>query len=220
MRLHPMLLVAVLLIGMGVMAGPAAGQDATPPANPGPSGPVAPGDCAAEPLSTDELFEIWFRGATPIAGLGLAATPAASPTPFVLPPLEPVDAETMVAVGLAARELVACFLAGDPTRAFALFTDDLVRLYGPGVPMDREAIPDFLRTRTLPVMRGGPEGAYLLVDTGRLPDGRMAAHVVSRHSGPDQFALFVVFERTGNRWLADEVIDLMGGAPPEATPAP
>ena len=116
-------------------------------------------------------------------------------------------------------EVFACFEAGDALRASALFTDDLARQFGPEPGTPREEAEAFLTggfpKEATPVAtpEGEPVGGeaagsqiVAVTDVMELADGRVGAFVVTREAGEFGTA-YVVFEREGDRLLADELIE-------------
>ncbi len=233
-------LVLVLLGGVGRVA-PAVAQgatsDATPDATPGP-GPVAadatpdaaanefplvadPALCQVEPRSTDELVEIWFHeGATPDAAEATpdaaVATPAdQQPMTEVTIPIGPPASDAIAAgVTLTVHEVFSCFAAGDFPRATALFTDDLVRQFGPGPDETEEDVTAFLEATPVPEPQDVQIEILAVTDVMLLEDQRVGAFVVD--SGPEgTHTAYAVFEHEGDRWLVDEVIEFGTGGEEE-----
>lgn len=93
--------------------------------------------------------EIWFAD---------EATPAAEATPAdqqavseVTIPVGPPAGDAIAAgVTLTVHEIFSCFAAGDFRRATALFTDDLVRQFGPGPEETEEDVIAFLEATPVP----------------------------------------------------------------------
>ena len=211
------IVVVALLAALGIAASiaPVAAQDATPGAGAA-QFPISPdpADCTVEPRSADELLALWYGpDGSPVAA---AATPAAEERTSVTIPLGPrADEATAAAVAATVSEVFACFEAGDALRAYALFTDDLARQFGPepgtpreeaeaflAAPMDDEATPE-----GEPV-GGEAAGAQILAvtDVMELEDGRVGAFIVSREAGQLD-TVYVAFEWQSARLLADELID-------------
>jgi len=100
---------------------------AAPPA-PSVASPVAAVPCSVEPRSVAEVEAIWASlDGSPVA-------PQEGPPPFIsvtdLPQGEPVDPDTIAVVESVVQQLWACSRT-DTLRAFALYTDDLLRVIAP-----------------------------------------------------------------------------------------
>ena len=230
-RVATPLAVVVLLAALAVAtsAAPVAAQDATPAAG-ATQFPITPdpAECMVEPRSADELLALWYDAeGTPIA----AATPMAQQATSVTIPLgPPADEATAAAVAATVSEVFACFEAGDALRAYALFTDDLARQFGPEPGTPREEAEAFLAggfpEEATP--EATPEGDALggevaesqivaVTDVMELADGRVGAFVVTREAG-ELDTVFLALERAGDRLLADELVDfapLEGGGEDE-----
>jgi hypothetical protein len=173
-------------------------QEATPAGTVVP----APEECTVAPLTRDQLIAILATPAAP-------APAPASPTPFVMPAGEPVDAATATAVQATIHEFIACLNARDYWRAYALYTDDFLRESLAGVTaadLTQEAY-DQLATPT-PL---APEERAAIVEYREivaLPDGRVAVLVVGddpTNPRPPAPALVYLIEVEG-RWLIDGVV--------------
>jgi hypothetical protein len=208
------LLIATLFLLAGAGVARASAQDATPV--PGPVVPD-PAECTVAPRSVDEFAALL---ATPAAGAGMAA----APTPVTIPLGRPADAATVEGITRTTRETFACFSAGDFLRVFALVTDDAVRqLQAQGI-VTAEALP-FLAATPVPVPPEQRAGYLAITDVSVLPDGRVGAFVVEVDPTlPPEGAEtdYLVFERVGDRWLIDEIVEswTLAGAGGEATPTP
>jgi hypothetical protein len=182
----------------------AAAQEASPAAYPMAPDPA---DCIVAPRSIE-------------SGTPAADDPAtgASPTSFVQPQGEPADAATSEAVTSTVRQLFACANGGDFLRVFALYTDDFLRDFLAGTPVNDEVIALFTAS-PIPLPEQELRVIIRFGDVQILPDGRAGVVVVldepddPRTEEPD----YVILERDGDHWLIDEVIE-DGGM--EATPAP
>jgi hypothetical protein len=204
-----------------LVAGPVLAQESTPEAE-GPENPrlVAPSECVAEPRAYEDIAAILA-----LDGDGVPA-PALTQ---ITPPLGDVaDAETSISIKQAARQVLACFNAGDIPRAAGLMTENGVRRAYWGLTIDAEN-RELARTRiTAPPEPRAEEVLARLItvtDVSLLPDGRIAAFVVLNEpllppSGPE--TLLFVFANQDGRWLVDDWIDF-SIVPPnygmEATPA-
>ncbi len=215
-RLAGLVVALVLLVLFGSSG--ALAQDATPDAR---GEAPDPAECQIEGRTADELIEIWYEEndegtpelATPEAEAPLTAVPA--------PLGEPADAETVTGVTETVREVFACFNAGDFGRATALFSENLVRQFGPSPEESPEDVRGFLEAA-----EPAPEEARIrllaVTDVAVMEDGRVGAFVVSVDpTVPPEGAetALVLFVETGDRWVVDEVVEFVpaedGG---EATP--
>jgi hypothetical protein len=182
----------------------AVAQTATPAAY-----PVAPdpSECVIEPALIEEIATIL---GTPVA------EPGGSATPFVPPAGEPADAETSAEVVATLRQVFACANAGDLPRVASLFTDDFVRNFFGGVPL--EDLLDFLAVPPQPLPEDQERIIVRFGEVQVLPDGRAGVVIVldepedPRTEEPD----FAILEQVEGRWLVDELHE-DGGA--EDTPA-
>jgi hypothetical protein len=209
------LVVALVLamLGGGVRIAPALAQDATP--EPAASGfPLVPDPalCQVEPRSTDELVEIWFHEGAPSAAEATPDAAAATPvdqqtvTEVNIPVGPPAGDAIAAGVTLTVHEVFSCFEAGDFPRATALFTDDLVRQFGPEPGATEEDVIDFLEATPEPAPEDQATDILAVTDVMLLEDGQVRAFVVD--SSPDGLnTAFVIFEHEGARWLVAEVIE-------------
>ena len=211
------LVFVVALLALLAASPRAAAQDATPAAGAFPITPD-PADSTVEPRSAEELLALWYDPeGTPLAA---AATPTAEQAAAVTIPLgPPADAATAAAVAATVSGVFSCFEAGDALRAYAHFTDDLARQFGPPPGTPREEAEAFLAA---PLDDEAPEGAtpegepvggeaaglqiVAVTDVMELADGRVGAFIVSRDAGQLD-TVYVAFERRGERLLADELVD-------------
>ena len=207
---------AALLVTSPVLA-----QEGTPEAD-GAENPrlVAPSECVAEPRAYEDIATI------------LALDSEGVPPPAmtqITPPLGDIaDVETSISIKEAARQVLACFNAGDIPRAAGLMTENGVRRAYWGLTIDEEN-RQLARTRiTAPPQARTEEALVRLItvtDVSLLPDGRIAAFVVLNEpllppSGPE--TLLFIFANENGRWFVDDWIDF-SIVPPnygmEATPA-
>lgn len=211
--------------GSGVLAAttvmaamPAVAQDASPAA--GASGAA----CTVEPRDVDELVGFFFDPeGTPLA------TPAATTvdSEAELPPGEPVDPAVEEAVNATVTQLIACVQAGQYARAFALMTDDMARQSGPDLSSPDEDTPEEVRALLEGQLAGTPvvdepgmeQGAAMDIGRGRdirvLEGGRVGG--VWSVEGD---AVFIVLEQQDDRWLLDEVVDIVEDDAASGTPEP
>ena len=133
------------------------------------------------------------------------ATPAATTAGQTLPPGEPVVAETAKAMEQVVQMWLACQNAGEPLRAWSLFSDGyLFRLLSRQGGLSGEAYRDL--ATPAPV---ATEAAVILAIEGqrRLPDGRFGATVtVSYTSVPMPKRFFFYFTQVDNRLLIDGIL--------------
>ncbi len=100
----------------------------------------------------------------------------------ITPPLgEIADVETSISIKEAARQVLACFNAGDIPRAAGLMTENGVRRAYWGLTIDEEN-RELARTRIAATPEPRAEEALVrlitVTDVSVLPDGRIAAFVV------------------------------------------
>ena len=202
--------VSALVALVGLVVGdtlPAAAQDATPGAGAEqfPFSPD-PAECTVEPRAADELLALWYGpDGSPVAA---AATPAIEEvaTEVTIPVGPPADGATAAAVADTVRQVFACFAAGETLRAYALFTDDLAREFGPEPGTPREEAEAFVAATPEPGAEGEAGEIVAITDVMDLADGRVGAFVVDRSAGPPD-TVYAIFERDGDRLLVDEVVD-------------
>lgn len=205
MRYLIVLVSALLVLVTSELIG-ATAQDATPS-----PGSEVPGSEACQVVPRSPDFILTLAG-TPAAG---RATPAVGSTPFAAPDGEPADADTVQDVTATVQEVVACFNAADLLRAFALFSDDyfrrLILVDGPV----GEAFTAFLASAPAPVTRMDVQSVQ---DVRVLADGRVGALVVlvdpRAPTSEDESRRFVIFVNDDDRWLIDEVIELLASGTP------
>ena len=183
-------------------------QTATPAAY-----PVAPdpAECVIEPASIEEIAAIM---GTPVAGT------ADSATPFVPSTGEPADAETSAEVVATLHQVFACANAADPLRVASLFTDDFVRIFFGGVPL--EDLLDFLAIPPQALPEDQKRVIIRFEEVQLLPDGRAGVVIVldepadPRTEEPD----YAILEQVEGRWLVDELHEDGGAAATPATGTP
>jgi hypothetical protein len=198
-----------------LLAGPAAAyQDDNDGTNPR---VVSPEECVAEPRATDQI-----TGLLGLAGEGIK--PPALPT-ITAPLGENLGSDESIPIKEAAREILACFNAGDIARASALMTDTgVIRTYW--------QLTETPELRTTAQERIGtavprPELAQIrlvtVTDISVLPDGRAIAFVVindpaAPQPGPE--TLLFYFKDQDGTWLLDDWVDFSIAAIPASTPTP
>jgi hypothetical protein len=205
--------VAALLI-----AGQALAQDGTP--TPGEAeNPrlVSPSECVSEPVPFDQIASI-----LQLDGEGIPQ-PAYT---TITPPLGQVaDLDTDLQIKEVARELLACFNAGDIPRAAALMTENGIKRSYWGLTIDQQN-RDLARERIQAAPEPRAEEFYdrllAVTDASVLPDGRVAAFVVLNEpllppNGPE--TLLFIFSYKDGQWKVDDFVDFSIVPPTAATPA-
>jgi len=158
------------------------------------AGAPKPEDCTVAPRS----LPLDLKLATPVAATPSPILPGAED----LPDGVPAEAAAVAGITGTVVESLACRNAGNLLAAYALMTDDLVlKVIGPpdGVPPELVALltgkPEKVR-RTERLELGGVSDARLL------PDGRVAAQVVTLNADTE-FTDVLVFVERGGAWLID-----------------
>lgn len=205
------------LLGAGVGVAATVAQSTTP-------GPAA---CRSEPRSLPAILALV---ATPTGAA--APAPGEERPPAGIERAGPAPRETIVAIRATLGEIEACFIAGEPLTALALFSDDFVRAFAAsGSPAEvEEAIAELATPRSraevaidVPSVRAD--------DLRLLPDGRVGALLpppdgMKPRGGNGDSSSFIVFIEVDDRWLIDELVQngLAGGTavavvvPPTAPP--
>jgi hypothetical protein len=170
-------------------AASATGGTATPNAN-------SQFACHVAPRSREDIAAL-------LADLDIA-TPTATTAGQTLPEGIPVSADTADAIEQIVRTWLACQNAGEPLRAWTLFTDGyLYRL------LSREAMPDLIASPVATPGAGANGGAMLIDIRGErsLPDGRHGAIVsITYPSVPMPKTFFFYFTETDGRLLIDGIL--------------
>jgi hypothetical protein len=206
--------VAALMLAAPVMA-----QDGTPTPSTDSTRNVDASECMVEARAYDDIAAI-----LDLNGAGIPQPPATT----ITPPLGTVvDAETDAAVKDIARQVLACFNAGDIPGAAALMTDNGVKRSYWGLTIDEEN-RELARTRLAGAAEPRAEEVYIrlitITDASTLPDGRVAAFVILNEpllppNGPE--TLLFIFANEDGTWRVDDYIDF-SIVPPnygsEATP--
>ena len=218
--MRPWRALAIAPLAALLVTSPVLAQEGTPEAD-GAENPrlVAPSECVAEPRAYDDI-------ATILALDGAGVPPPAMTQ--ITPPLGDIaDVESSISIKEAARQVLACFNAGDIPRAAGLMTENGVRRAYWGLTIDEEN-RQLARARiTAPPQPRTEEALVRLItvtDVSLLPDGRIAAFVVLNEpllppSGPE--TLLFVFANQDGQWLVDDWIDFSIVPPDfgeEATP--
>ena len=183
-------------------------QSATPAAYPQAPDPR---ECVIAPSPIEKIASIM---GTP------TPDPTDNATAFVPPAGEPADLETAAAVVATLRQVFACANAGDPLRVSALFTDDFVRGFFGGVPL--QDLLDFLAVSPRPLPEDQKRIIIRFGEVQVLPDGRAGVLIVldepddPRTEEPD----FAILEQVDGNWLVDELHEDGGAAEAAATGTP
>ncbi|HEX5499453.1 MAG TPA: hypothetical protein VFX03_09510 [Thermomicrobiales bacterium] len=206
-RWRALALTAALAAGLAapLTAGAQAGTSAAEPIVP------RPDECTVRPRPLPLL-----PPGTPGAA---AATPAplASPAPVAMPAGAPADAQTTAAVETTVREAVACRNAGDFRRAYALFTDDMLkRMFGSAETIDPE-IAAAIAAGPQHLIRADRLRIVSIGDVRLAADGRASA-VVETQSRDGDFRDLLWFMKGPNGWLIDDAVPVSGSAGSAATP--
>jgi hypothetical protein len=198
-------------------------QNVAPAASP-PAGLIVPepAECDIDPRPISFLEEL---AATPPALPADAgdrfSRPGDQTRPWTLPAGTPADSATVAEITQTLREALACLNANDPLRFFAVFSDDMIRLFFAMQPIPAEALPMLAATPT-----PSPPDQFLgyleIVDARVLPDGRVA--ILARTFDPTEPPYgvgtdFAILTKIGDRWVIDSLIEnveIVG----EATPTP
>jgi hypothetical protein len=213
---------AIAPVAAMLLTGTVLAQDGTPEADTSENPRlVDPSECIIEPRSSDDVANILqLSGSTPV------------PQPdriSISPPLGTIaDPATTISIKETARQVLACFNAGDIPRAAALMTENGIRRAYWGLTIDqpsREAAATLIAGTPVPRQDEVLVRLITVTDTSVLPDGRVAAFVVLNEpllppAGPE--TLLFIFQNADGRWLVDDWVDFSivpqnFGA--EATPA-
>lgn len=188
-----------------MLAAPVLAQDSTPAPSVDSARNVNASECVAEPRTFDDIAAI-----LDLNGAGIPQPPAIT----ITPPLGTVvDAETDAAVKDVARQVLACFNAGDIPRAAGLMTDNGMKRSYWGLTIDEEN-RELARTRLAEPAEARAEEVYIrlitITDASTLPDGRVAAFVVLNEpllppNGPE--TLLFIFANQDGTWKVDDYID-------------
>lgn len=167
----------------------------------------------ATPVATPLPAVVCDLPARPEADLtALFATPAAEATPPTVRPDgtvlggTPADAATTAALTATVSRWLACQNAGQPLRAWSLFTDRYLRHL-----LDRQGGLGIVSWDSLATPDPAPPDRLAAItdvrDARILPDGRAGATVTLVYpSVPMPKHFFVVFERVGDAWKIDGIL--------------
>jgi hypothetical protein len=191
------------LIGAFVLAGFVGGRvGLAEGATPTPDVPAA-GLCIATAPSFDRL------NAAILDNDG--ATPEPQRTPGVVPAGTPASTDIAAAVTATVRELVACFNAGAPLRAYGLYTDAyLHRLFARQGPFSRASYDGYATPEPEPDV--AKHTAILAIrDIRVFADGSAGATVTLHYASiPVPKTFFFTFVRNGDGWLIDDILGELG----------
>ena len=207
------LVIALCSLALG---GPAVtlAQEATPAAGGFPITPD-PTECQVEARTVDEFVAV-LGAATP-------TTPDLVGTTVEVPLGEAADAETVAGVTTTIREILACFNAGDFSRALSLFSSEAINRIAAEDPITEEELRSFLEATPQAAPAGQQSTLLALTDVMELEDGRVGALMATTDPfvGPD--TAYIIFVQENDRWRIDEIIEFLdpnaGGQEAEATPA-
>ena len=213
---------AIVPMAAMLVTGPVLAQESTPESGDAASiRLVLPEECIIEPRTYEEVATVLN-----LEGEGI---PEPAMTQINAPLGEVADPDTAIAIEEVARQVLACFNAGDILRASALMTDNgVMRAYW-GLTIDQEN-RDLARERipAPPEPRADEFLARLMTvtDVSMLPDGRVAAFVVFNEpllppGGPE--TLLFIFADQDGQWRVDDWIDFSivpANFGAESTPTP
>lgn len=177
----------------------ASAQEGTPAASPGT--PVA-AECTVAPRSEEDLRAL-FRE---VAATPLPASIEATPAPAA-PDGAPADARTVAEINATWSEYMACIIAGDQARMFALVSDAMVRrqfTVNLAFGVTEEALFDYLAATPEPLPADASVPIDPITEALVLGDGRVAA-VGPGDAGRGDVRIFI---QDGDRWLLDDWYDL------------
>ncbi|HEU5431617.1 MAG TPA: hypothetical protein VFU81_08145 [Thermomicrobiales bacterium] len=208
-----LMLAGLVIAGFAAGVGPggAALAQETPTATP----PLPACTIAPRPIAA--TLALWFSpNATPLA-TPVPAQPLASAAEILAGP--PVDGATQAAIEATLREAVACGNAGDFARRLALFTDRFARQFGPPPGLAADAARAILATPR-PAPAAEATSVVAIGQGRRLKDGRVAVSLTldDPTARPRRQQLEAILQRSGDRWLVDDLVPIVTPATPIATP--
>ncbi len=199
-RRYP-LAIGVALVSLVVGGSPGAGaQDGTPTTD---LDVPSPAECTVEPRSEDELRAL-FRE---VAATPLPTSLDGSPTPAVAPTGAPAGEQTVAEVNATWRQYLACIIAGDQARMFALLSDAMVRrqfVVDIAFGVTEDALFAYLAATPVPLLPDQSVPFTPFDDVRVLSDGRVAV-VEPGEQGRGDVRIFV---KEGDRWLLDDWFEL------------
>jgi len=204
--MHRWRALAIVPVAALLLCGPVFAQESTPAADDGENPRlVLPQECVAEPRPVDQL--------TAILGLDAEGVPAPARNTLTPPLGEVADLDTTLAIKEAAREVIACFNAGDVPRASSLMTESGVKRAYWGLTVNQAARESAKATFAAAPQAREEQGLIRLIavtDVSRLADGRYAAFVVINEPllpppGPE--TLLFIFANENGAWHVDDYVD-------------
>jgi hypothetical protein len=132
----------------------------------------------------------------------------------------PAGTQTVAAITVVIREVIAAFNAGLTLRAYANFSDDHFRRRG--------LLPDgeieTLRGSSRPLQPEEQETFLAIREVRVLQDGRVSVILSTHVPAAGETRKVLIFTRAGDRWQIDAVIEPpgtqpVGAAPPQTSPA-
>ena len=187
-------LVSLALLGSAVSFA----QDATPAASTFPITPD-PAECQVEARPVEDFLAA-AAGATP---------GAAAETVVEVPLGDAADAETVAGVTVTLREVLACFNAGEFSRALGLFSDNALRRFGQEEPLSEEELRGFLEATPQAVPAEQRSTLHALTDVMELEDGRVGALLITTDAVVGTDTIYVVLVQEDGRWLVDDIIEFL-----------
>jgi hypothetical protein len=212
---------AIVPVAALLVTGSALAQNATPSPDENENPRlVDPSECKSDPMAVDQL--------TTVLGLDAQGVPQPEYTPIKPPLGQVVDNKTAISIKDAAREVLACFNAGDIPRAAAMMTDNGIKRSYWGLTINDQSRQNAKELLTKPPTPRSEDQAIRLIavtDASTLPDGRVAAFLVINEPllpppGPE--TLLFIFANQDGTWKVDDFVDFSIVPPqgtPEATPA-
>ncbi len=178
------LLISSLALVLAIVA-----SDSTTPAFPFKPDPV---ECTHAPLTTESLVALLpiSIGATPVSGDQVVGVPA--------------DKELVGQVERAIQDLFSCLNAGEPLRAYALYSEaylqrilasespESLAVLATPRPLDRDDWTIIVDIRNVRVLDDGRVLATVILDPALIPVQKI-------------FGFFLI--RDGDLWLIDDVLD-------------
>jgi hypothetical protein len=150
--------------------------------------------------------EVRSRSVTDVVRLcaeGVRALTSRVPTLAEVRSGTPAGTQTIAAVTVVIREVIAAFNAGLTLRAFASFSDDHFRRRG-ALPADEIAT---LRAPGHPLRAEEQETFLAIRDVRVLADGRVSAILSTHVPTIGESRKVLIFARTDGRWQIDAVIE-------------
>jgi hypothetical protein len=210
---------AIAPVAALLLTGPVLAQDGTPEGDTTENPRlVDPSECTAEPRANDEIANV-----LQLAGEGVPAPAIVS----ITPPLgEIADPATTISIKETARQVLACFNAGDIPRAAALMTENGIKRAYWGLtinPESRQIASERIAGTPVPRQTEVLVRLVTVTDASLLPDGRVAAFVVMNEpllppAGPE--TLLFIFSNVDGRWLVDDWVDFSIVPPDFGTATP